>query len=81
MGKEVSAATERGSALRDLLWQVRQYRMEVEPGNDDEREAAVELDHVLRAFDAWCPLHGGYDPDQRGPGWCPYCVAERGVLG
>lgn len=60
-----------------LLAAARAYRTEVPPsGDSDETEAATELDDALRAFDAYCPTHGGYDPDQRGHGWCPYCVAE-----
>jgi hypothetical protein len=73
-------ATPQSSLLDDrylrLLQAARTYRIEVLPnGDDDEREAADELDAAIAAFDAYCPKHRGFDPDQRGPGWCPYCVA------
>jgi hypothetical protein len=51
--------------------------MEVIPtGDDDERSAAEELDAAIAAYDETCPLHGGYDPDQRGRGCCPYCYGR-----
>lgn len=67
--------TEREEMTR-VLAAARNYRTEVLPtGDDDERMAAEELDDALAAFHSFCPTHGGYDPDQRGAGWCPHCVA------
>jgi hypothetical protein len=74
---EPSVSKARLSELTRLLAAARSYRLEVpiEAYSEDERSAARELDAALAAFTAFCPSHGGYDPDQRGPGWCPYCVA------
>lgn len=74
-GRESSAASEREWALYNAA---SAYRREVVPldSEEDEVAAADGLDAALNAYDAWCPRHGGFDPDQRGPGWCPYCVAD-----
>jgi len=70
----------KGPDLTRLLDAARAYRLEVPlpaRAHKEELEAAAELDAALEAFLDYCPTHGGYDRDQRGPGWCPYCVAER----